>query len=190
MNVAKWLLLMLLALPFLELTAFFAVAATIGFGWALVLVLAGSFTGAWILRHATGSHIARIRAAMGEGGLLAIQADRDGGLVLFAGILLLIPGFITDALAIILLSAALWRAAARRRRQTTLWSISHLNSGTRCRTPPCPIGAMTTGNEDRKRLHRPGIGRGPTERRRPCSLLDPMLANRRATGCVVRRSVS
>jgi UPF0716 protein FxsA len=111
MNVAKWLLLMLLALPFLELTAFFAVAATIGFGWALVLVLAGSFTGAWILRHATGSHIARIRAAMGEGSVLALHADRDGGLVLFAGILLLIPGFITDALAVILLSVALWRAA-------------------------------------------------------------------------------
>ena len=112
MNVAKWLLLMLLALPFLELAAFIAVAATIGFGWALVLVLAGSFIGAWILRHATSSHIARVRVAFGEGRLTALQADQDGGLVLFAGILLLIPGFITDALAVILLSVALWRAVA------------------------------------------------------------------------------
>jgi len=112
MNVAKWLLLMLLALPFLELAAFFAVAATIGFGWALVLLLAGSFTGAWILRHATSSHIARVRVALGEGRFTALQADRDGGLVLFAGILLLIPGFITDALAVVLLSVALWRAVA------------------------------------------------------------------------------
>ena len=112
MNVAKWLLLMLLALPFLELAAFVAVAATIGFGWALVLVLAGSFAGAWILRRATGSHIARVRIALGEGRLTALQADRDGGLVLFAGILLLIPGFITDALAVILLSVALWRAVS------------------------------------------------------------------------------
>jgi UPF0716 protein FxsA len=112
MNVAKWLLLMLLALPFLELAAFIAVAATIGFGWALILVLAGSITGAWILRRATSSHIARVRVAVGEGRLTALQADRDGGLVLFAGILLLIPGFITDALAVIPLSVALWRAAA------------------------------------------------------------------------------
>jgi UPF0716 protein FxsA len=112
MNVAKWLLLMLLALPFLELAAFVAVAAAIGFGWALVLVLAGSFTGAWILRRATSSHIARIRVAFGEGRFTALQADQDGGLVLFAGILLLIPGFITDALAVVLLSVALWRAVA------------------------------------------------------------------------------
>ncbi len=112
MNVAKWLLLMVLALPFLELAAFFAVAATIGFGWALTLVLAGSFAGAWILRHATGSHIARVRVALGEGRLTALQADQHGGLILFAGILLLIPGFITDAPAVILLLVALWQAVA------------------------------------------------------------------------------
>jgi UPF0716 protein FxsA len=110
MNVAKWLLLMLLALPFLELAAFIAVAATIGLGWALILVLAGSVMGAWILRHATSSHIARVRMAVGEGRFAALQADSDGGLVLFAGILLLIPGFITDALAVVPLSVALWRA--------------------------------------------------------------------------------
>ncbi len=118
MNVAKWLLLMLLALPFLELAAFVAVAATIGFGWALVLVLIGSFAGAWILRHATRSHIARVRVALGEGRFTALQADHDGGLVLFAGILLLIPGFITDALAVILLSLALWRTVSGGARPT------------------------------------------------------------------------
>lgn len=112
MNVAKWLLLMVLALPFLELAAFIAVAATIGFGWALVLVLAGSLTGAFILRHAGGSHIARVRVALGQGSFTALQADHHGGLVLFAGILLLIPGFITDAVAVFLLLAALWRMVA------------------------------------------------------------------------------
>jgi UPF0716 protein FxsA len=119
MNVAKWLLLMILALPFLELAAFIAVAATIGFGWALVLVLAGSIVGGWILRHATSSHIARVRVALGEGRLTALQADQDGGLVLFAGILLLIPGFITDALAVVLLAVALWRAVSGGARPAT-----------------------------------------------------------------------
>ena len=52
MNVAKWLLSMLLALPFAELAAFIAVSAFIGFGWALVLILAGSSGGLLILRHA------------------------------------------------------------------------------------------------------------------------------------------
>jgi UPF0716 protein FxsA len=93
----------------LELAAFLTVAATIGFGWALVLVLAGSLAGALILRHAGGSHIARMRVALGEGSFTSLQADRDGGLILFAGFLLLIPGFITDVLAVFLLIAALWR---------------------------------------------------------------------------------
>ena len=39
MNVAKWLLLALLALPLMELAAFIAVGAAIGFGWAFLLVL-------------------------------------------------------------------------------------------------------------------------------------------------------
>jgi UPF0716 protein FxsA len=107
MNVAKWLLLMLLALPFLELAVFVTVAAAIGFGWALSLVLAGSLLGAMMLRHAGGTHIARIRVALGEGRLTALQTDSSGGLLLLAGILLLIPGFITDIIAVLFLAAAL-----------------------------------------------------------------------------------
>jgi len=68
MNVAKWLILALLALPLAELAAFIAVAATIGFVWALALVLAGSLTGVLVLRHAGGNHIARVRVAMSDGG--------------------------------------------------------------------------------------------------------------------------
>ena len=40
MNVAKWVLSVLLMLPFLELAAFIAVAVALGFGWALGLILA------------------------------------------------------------------------------------------------------------------------------------------------------
>jgi UPF0716 family protein affecting phage T7 exclusion len=63
MNVAKWLLSGLLALPLMELVAFIVVAALIGFGWALVLILAGSAVGFLILRHAGGNHIERVRVA-------------------------------------------------------------------------------------------------------------------------------
>jgi len=107
MNVAKWLLLAVLALPVMELAAFVAVAAQIGLLGALLLVGATSFIGALILRHAGGSHIARMRVALGEGGFTALQADSSGALILWAGILLLIPGFITDALAVLLLAAPL-----------------------------------------------------------------------------------
>jgi len=113
MNVAKWLLLAVLALPLAELAVFIAVAASIGFAWAFLLVLATSLAGALVLRHAGGNHIARIRVAMnqglGEGSFTALQADGSGGLILLAGILLLIPGFITDVVGLLLLIATLLR---------------------------------------------------------------------------------
>jgi len=112
MNVAKWLLLGLLGLPLAELAVFVAVAATIGFGWALILVLAASLTGALVLRHAGGNHIARVRVAMAEGSFTSLRADSTGGLVLLAGFLLLIPGFITDVAGLLLLLAPLRRALA------------------------------------------------------------------------------
>lgn len=87
-------------------------AAIIGFAWALVLVLAGSLTGALILRHAGGNHIARVRVrvALSDGGVTALQADSSGFLVLLAGILLLIPGFITDIAGLLLLVTPLRQA--------------------------------------------------------------------------------
>lgn len=112
MNVAKYLVLAVLALPFLELAAFVAVAQTIGFLWALTLIVAGSLAGAMVLRHAGGNHVARVRVAMGNGGISAVQADSAGFAVLFAGILLLIPGFITDVLGLLLLIAPLRRTLA------------------------------------------------------------------------------
>jgi len=117
MNVAKWLLLAVLALPVMELAAFVAVAAVIGFLPALALIAAGSLAGILLLRHAGGSHIARVRVAFGNGNFTALQADENGSLVLLAGILMFIPGFITDALALLLLVAPLRQAlsAALRR---------------------------------------------------------------------------
>ena len=72
-----------------------------------VLILAGSSGGLLILRHAGGNHIERVRVALGHGDFTALQADSSAGLVLLAGILLLIPGFITDFLAVLLLDQGL-----------------------------------------------------------------------------------
>jgi len=110
MNVAKYLLLAVLLLPIMELAAFIAVAAQIGFLPALALIAIGSMAGMLILRHAGGSHIARVRVALGEGSFTALQADSSGGLILLAGILLAIPGFITDALGVLLLVPPLRQA--------------------------------------------------------------------------------
>ena len=110
MNMAKWLVLALLALPLAELAVFITVAATIGFLATLGLVLATSLAGALVLRHAGGSHIARVRAAWDDGSFTSLQADSTGARVLLAGILLLIPGFITDFVGLLLLLSPLRRS--------------------------------------------------------------------------------
>ena len=109
MNVAKWLLFALLALPLAELAAFIAVAATIGFLPAVGLLLIGSFAGALVLRRAGGNHIARMRVVLGDGRVTALEADQAGTLILIAGFLLLGPGFITDILALLVLIGPLRR---------------------------------------------------------------------------------
>lgn len=108
MNVAKVLLVALLALPFLELATFVAVASVIGLGFALLLVVATSIAGAMLLRHAGGNHIARMRVAMAQGSFSSLTADSTGGVMLLAGFLLLIPGFITDAIGLVLLLTPLF----------------------------------------------------------------------------------
>ena len=112
MPILKWLLLSILLLPFMELAAFIAVAVAIGFGPALGLILIGSLTGLFLLRHASFGHITRMRVAMGNRDFTALQADGTGGIVLLSGVLLLIPGFITDAVAVVLLIAPLRRILA------------------------------------------------------------------------------
>ncbi len=103
MTFLRWMVLGLLFLPIMELAAFVAVAVAIGFGAALGLILLGSFGGLMLLRHAGGGHIARIRTAVNGNNFSALQADGPGGLVLLGGILLLIPGFITDAAGLVVL---------------------------------------------------------------------------------------
>jgi UPF0716 protein FxsA len=119
MNVAKYLLLALLMLPLAELAAFIAVAVAIGFFAALALVIIGSFAGLMVLQHAGGNHIGRMRVVLSEGNFTSLKADGTGALTLLAGFLLLIPGFITDGAALLLLVTPLRRvlAAALRRGQ-------------------------------------------------------------------------
>src|SRR5690606_41076407 len=59
------------------------------------------------------AHISRVRVALGENRLSALQADGSGVLTVIAGILLLVPGFITGAIGLLMLIVPLRRLAAR-----------------------------------------------------------------------------
>jgi UPF0716 protein FxsA len=154
MTFLKWLLLSLLLLPAMELAAFVAVAVAIGLGWAVLLLLFGSFCGLLLLRYGGGSHIARVRAAVNGRSFPALEADGRGGLVILSGILLLIPGFITDAVAVLLLALPALRAA-----------MAAL--GVKQPSPPPPNGVLDLEPEQWRRVPDPQLrderegGRGP-----------------------------
>lgn len=111
MNVARWLLIGLLGLPLAEIVIFVLVARQIGFGAALLTLLATSFAGALLLRYA-GARMAGVRVVLGPQRITALEADSAGTMFVICGILLLVPGFITSAIGLLLLIAPLRRAVA------------------------------------------------------------------------------
>lgn len=106
-----WLLLLVLW-PLAELFVIVKVAEWIGFFWMLVLLAASWPLGTWLLRAQGRTAMRRFRAAVAGGRVPTTEAV-DGGLRLFGGLLLLVPGFITDVLALLLLVPPLRGLAGR-----------------------------------------------------------------------------
>lgn len=93
--------LLLLALPLAEIAVFVMVGSEIGVLATVGLVIATTILGAILLRIQGFGILTRIRETMDAGG----SPGRDlvhGVMVLLAGLLLLLPGFITDVLGLLL----------------------------------------------------------------------------------------
>ena len=96
---ALGLLLAFLLVPIVEIWVIIQVGHVIGAAWTVVLLLAESAIGAWILRREGRRAWARLRQAMTSGvaqGRLPARELADGGMMLVGGTLLLTPGFVTD----------------------------------------------------------------------------------------------
>lgn len=91
-----------LVLPLVEIALFIIVGRTIGVLPTLGLVLLGVVGGAMVLRQQGLSVIARMRSSMGAGTIPG-QAMFDTMLIGLAGLLLMMPGFLTDIVALALL---------------------------------------------------------------------------------------
>lgn len=106
-----------LVVPIVELYLFVEVSASIGFGAALLWIVGVSVVGAWLVRREGLSALRRANAKMATGELPTDEL-LTGMLILFAGALMLTPGFLTDAFGLLLLfppTRALVRMRMRRR---------------------------------------------------------------------------
>jgi UPF0716 protein FxsA len=137
-SLVKRIAIALLLLPAAELVVFLLVVWAIGFLPALGLMILTSFAGGLVLRHAGRGGItqvgAHVRVAVRDRG--ATQGAIESGGLVFAisGILLLLPGFITDLLGAGLLvrpirsrlAAAIGRAVGIRKATTGPGSVLDL----------------------------------------------------------------
>ncbi|NER61638.1 membrane protein FxsA [Pseudomonas sp. MAFF212428] len=109
-------LLLFLLFPVLELYVFFKVSTAIGFFPALLLIIAGSALGVLVVRVAGLATALRARESLQRGELPA--EDMFHGLMLaLGGGLLLIPGFISDVIGLIVLMPFSRRLLASKLRQ-------------------------------------------------------------------------
>ena len=112
-----FLVVAVLLLPFVELAVFIQVSAWIGVWQALALLLMVSFVGAWMVKQQGTGAWWRIREELARGRVPGAKLV-DTGLLAGAGFLFLIPGFVTDVFAALLLLPpvrALVRGALGRR---------------------------------------------------------------------------
>jgi UPF0716 protein FxsA len=97
----RWALriaVLVLLLPVAEFLVFLLVAWAIGFSPALGLMVLTSLAGALVLRRVNRGQLGQFRRVLRDREVTASATQQGGGVVALAGILLVLPGFITDIL--------------------------------------------------------------------------------------------
>ena len=117
MPIGLILLGVFIGVPVLEIAVFIALGGQIGLWPTLALIVVTALAGSALLRHQGLSLIARIRGEM-DAGRVPGEDLGHGAMILAAGILLLTPGFVTDAVGFTLfiptVRRMIWRALAAR----------------------------------------------------------------------------
>jgi UPF0716 protein FxsA len=98
-----WLLaLVFLVVPVVELAVIIQVGQAIGGLETVALLVAVSVAGGWLVKREGLGVVRRIQTAV-QGGRVPGKELADGALIVFAGALLITPGFLSDLLGIALL---------------------------------------------------------------------------------------
>jgi UPF0716 protein FxsA len=96
------LVILFIVVPIAELALLIQVGQAIGVWWTILLLVADALLGSWLLRSQGRLAWQRFNAALAEGRVPHREVV-DGVLVIFGGVLLLTPGFITDVFGLLFL---------------------------------------------------------------------------------------
>lgn len=92
--------LALLLVPIAEIYVLIQVGQVIGVWWTILLLIADSILGSWILRREGVRAWTALRVALAEGRMPAKELA-DGILIVIGGTLMISPGFVTDVFGLL-----------------------------------------------------------------------------------------
>ncbi|MBO0845603.1 MAG: FxsA family protein [Nocardioides sp.] len=128
-----------IGVPILEIYVIIQVGQVIGAWWTIVLLIADSVFGSWLIRREGGRAWRALTTALDSGRMPATELA-DGALILMGGTLMLSPGFVTDAFGIVMILP--FTRPLARRLLTRVVSRRLLN---RQRPGPGPQGPVIRG---------------------------------------------
>jgi UPF0716 protein FxsA len=98
-----WLLVAaFVILPIVEIYVIIQVGQAIGAWWTILLLIADSIFGSWLIAHEGRRAWRALTTALASGRMPAKELA-DGALILVGGTLMVSPGFVTDAFGIVLI---------------------------------------------------------------------------------------
>jgi len=102
-RIPLWILFVaFLVVPLVEIYVLIQVGQVIGVWWTILLLIADSLFGGWLVKREGGRAWRALTDALGNGRMPARELA-DGALILIGGTLMLTPGFVTDAFGILLI---------------------------------------------------------------------------------------
>lgn len=102
-RIPGWLVaLLFFGVPLLEIVVLIQVGQAIGPWWTILLLVADSIFGAWLIKREGRRAAAAFSAALASGRMPAREMA-DGILILVGGTLMLAPGFITDVFGMLMI---------------------------------------------------------------------------------------
>jgi UPF0716 protein FxsA len=130
-----------IVVPLIEIYVLIQVGQVIGAWWTILLLILDSIFGTWLIRREGGKAWLALRVAL-ESGRMPARELADGALILVGGTLMLTPGFVTDAVGILLI-LPFTRPVARR--LLTQVVTRRLLAGQTTRPGPGPGGPVVRG---------------------------------------------
>lgn len=105
-----WLFFAFIAVPMIEIAVFIQVGGFIGVWWTLLIVLITAVVGSYLVRNQGLRELGKLQRSLSD---LKDPTEplANGAMILFAGALLLTPGFFTDVVGLSFLIPKVRRAA-------------------------------------------------------------------------------